>query len=181
MTLHARHHGDHRDVTKNKDEKYLQSKELCTQRVISMNTYHQMQEFLGDKPKEGVHVVGLLGTWDDAKAKNVLQFEVDVGGKVVVVHDEGPCGLRMVSKGDKAICRKAKGDILWVFEEAVGKLMSIDHNLLLLQALVVFPIVHVLDCVWVEIIVLATMFHEFCHLRICQICLEMGDDREIDE
>ena len=180
MTLHAHHHGDRRDVAKNKDEERSQSEELCTQRVISVNTYRQMQEFLGDKPKEGVHVVGLLGTWDDAKAENILQFEADVRGKVVVVHDEGPRGLRTVSKGGKAIRRKAEGNVSWVFEEAVGKLTSIDHDLLP-QALVVFQIVHVLDCVQVEIIVLATMFHEFCHLGICQIRLETGDDREIDE
>lgn len=113
----------------------MEGKELVAETVIHMYTNAKVQEFLSKQPQERVHIMQLLWAWDDAKAKDVLQHKVDIGGQVVVEQNQGPCHLGSMSKGCETICKKAKSNVTGVLKEAMRKLMSVDNNFLLLKIL----------------------------------------------
>ena len=181
MALHRHHHGDGWDVTEDEDKESSKRKEVVALAVVCVDSNRETEEFLGEGPKKGIHVMGLLRARDDAKAKNVLEFKADIRGKVVVVHDERPRSLRAASKRGKAICGKTQGDVTRILEKPVRQLTSVDHDLLRLELLVVARVIDVLHHPWLGLVLLGTMLHLRSHVRVSEEGLESRSDREVDE
>ena len=160
MSLHTHHHRNCRDVAEDEDEEHPELEEVFDAAVVRMDANGEMKKFLSEKPKEGIHVMGLFGARNDTKPEDVLQFEADIGGQVVVEYNEGPGCLCTSSEWSETVCGEAEGNVSWVFEESMWKLPSIDEDVLLTKVLKVVQVVDVFHHTGLVVEVFCTVF---CH------------------
>ena len=103
VALHAHNHGYGWNVTKDQDEICTESEEHISEGVVCVDSYLQLKKLLDQRPEKQVEVGGLLRTWDDTNADEVLEVVSDLWPQVIIHEEKRPHHLCTLFEWCKAV------------------------------------------------------------------------------
>ena len=84
MAFHPHDHRYCRNVAEDKNEICMKRKEEVSQRVVCGDANGETEQFVRERPEEGVAIDRLLGPGDDPDPNDVFEMRADVRAEVVV-------------------------------------------------------------------------------------------------